>query len=79
MTVNKNIILHFLNSLDTFLQIGLAKIQFKKFAAQSGKYTTKFYYLKYQDEESKDPKTMNRQTLLWSKSCKISILPKIGI
>ena len=36
-------------------------------------------YENNQDEECKDPKTMNRHTLRWSKSCTISVLPKIGI
>ena len=36
-------------------------------------------YKNNQDERRKDPKTMNRHTLPWSKSCKISVSPKIGI
>ena len=36
-------------------------------------------YKTNQDEGGKDPKTMNKHTPPWNKSCKISVLPKIGI
>ena len=36
-------------------------------------------YKNHKGGEHRDPKTLKRRTLLWDKSCKMSVLPKIGI